>query len=992
MSNFCFDTESEYFNTTATDSFMIRLNGFEKSLPVCNSSNQEENVDFNTYPQNETIPSVTSSPSSQESYIDSSVTSSPSTQESDTEIDGNKVEVKWATGFIEPKDQKDIYNPVRMKAALTSHPSSGSSFLSESKQSYLLEKILTPALSAWSKSLSVIPVHGNLTIDAKQLYDGKSCGPGIDSGLPSVVVPKDHLMTGVKNTDVLIYLSVAFFDESVDEKINETNNRDDDQVDIVANIDNNITTLEGKDEGVEGNQSQHQGEEIVLFNFEPKPILEKQIEHENHLKTVKTSSLKGGMPVFGTTLKDLNGQSSNSGKIDNPKIESLFGNLDDDTYYDDTNAHDNGRPSISPSNPSSIIFMDLPTSIQTTNIPSVISTTVVPFSVHGNTSVGSNGMTSSKPTKDFLSLSPSSFVSYSPSLRGTNTTLQSINGTNSIHNSNNTNTIACATKNINLTTFSNQTPGNFSPCNFTSVEETEFSNMTNEPSISATASSSQPSNPHFSLDPSQAYSQVPTFKPSKIPTVKTTFIPTNIPASMQKKKSSISSTRIPSDMPTYVSTSMSTNTPSKFPTLKSNKKATRIDKLTSNPTFERTSKPTNNPTTMPTESVRPSCSGSYLASATYCSTDQWDRPIAGMLHFCITPDFFSEDKLQENIVTAMHELAHILGFNTQSMAHFREAATGIALTPRDENGDVEDVEIECTGAKESRGSAILPLPSEKIMQFQEVRGGERVAQIITPTVSQIVKNHFDCSDLDGAELESEIYHPVASSSSYKESDSAMGICISDHWSRRLFKADLMNPIISDVPHTSRISPLTLAFFLDSGWYKINVEQSLIANEWGRGAGCEFAQNKCITHNGQVTAKNSQFFCNSLLSTSSEESIEEIHGCTSDLKRKAVCSMSEFNSNLPLEHQYFSNDKNLGPRFGGSDVSLDYCPFFQGFSNGLCTDRENERFIKVNDMEKFGIKNSRCIVGRVDNVKTSLCLPIACVIEDQTLRVNVDGSW
>jgi Leishmanolysin len=56
-------------------------------------------------------------------------------------------------------------------------------------------------------------------------------------------------------------------------------------------------------------------------------------------------------------------------------------------------------------------------------------------------------------------------------------------------------------------------------------------------------------------------------------------------------------------------------------------------------------------------SKRPTCSGSYLAASAICSTDQYDRPSAGILHICIDEDFFNETSLRRNIITLRHELA-----------------------------------------------------------------------------------------------------------------------------------------------------------------------------------------------------------------------------------------------------------------------------------------------------------------------------------------------
>ena len=217
----------------------------------------------------------------------------------------------------------------------------------------------------------------------------------------------------------------------------------------------------------------------------------------------------------------------------------------------------------------------------------------------------------------------------------------------------------------------------------------------------------------------------------------------------------------------------------------------------------------------PTRHVEhPKCSPAYLASATHCSTDQFDRPTHGMIHFCVDPKtFFSSETddvrhLQLTRLTAMHELGHILGFNIQSLAHFREidgtprtpripAAGGTNITTSATEpwvvGDVADVKVECTGIlppgpgngnnrKKRRRRAILPLPSRSTLRFRTIRGGLRVADVVLPTVRTVVRNHFSCDTLDGAELEGEPYSverqqdpwllTTASSSPESETDAA----------------------------------------------------------------------------------------------------------------------------------------------------------------------------------------------------------------------------
>ena len=363
-----------------------------------------------------------------------------------------------------------------------------------------------------------------------------------------------------------------------------------------------------------------------------------------------------------------------------------------------------------------------------------------------------------------------------------------------------------------------------------------------------------------------------------------------------------------------------------------------------------------------------SCSGTYLASATYCSTDQFDRPIAGLLHLCIGKDFFKNESLKMNHLTIMHELGHILGFNSQSLAYFRDRETGTPLTDR-VDGDVPDVVVECTGIEEGRSNSTIPLPSEKILKLGESRG-LRVARIVTPTVRQVVRNRFSCQELEGAELESAAFHPLNGKTSPS--------CIGDHWERRLFKNDIMNPIIESSIPTTLLSPLTLAYFIDSGWYEVNSSHAYVADTWGRGAGCQFVNDTCINEHGR---SDTDFFCSKKL----EGQIYD--GCTSDMTSKAICGVTEYDVSLPNEFRYFNDRDN----FGGFDADLDYCPVYLGTNDGYCKNDPDEVAVKYR-LDSFGRLDSRCLLGKSDGQLTPLCVPIACSIDSKSLHVKVDGFW
>ena len=338
----------------------------------------------------------------------------------------------------------------------------------------------------------------------------------------------------------------------------------------------------------------------------------------------------------------------------------------------------------------------------------------------------------------------------------------------------------------------------------------------------------------------------------------------------------------------------------------------------------------------------PQCeSRDTIASASYCNTDQYDRPIAGSIHFCINlsegskNDFFHPSQKLTNIKATMHELAHVLGFNPQSLAHFRNQ-DGSPRTPRDENGDVPDIEIECTGrsvANQPTATAVVPLPDPSILRFRTTTNGLRIASVVTENVRMVTRNHFDCQEMDGADLENSIID--------SNSTSVEGLCIGSHWDRKVFKDDLMNPVIDPPSDASLlISPLTLAYFMDSGWYSINLDRVAPVSSWGRRKGCTFIDSSapCIINN-EVPPPYSSFFC-----SRSDTSL----GCSSDLTRKASCGITEYVTEAGVtsrDFQHFgvksySFDFNINTINevwdGGNDADLDYCPVFEAHQDSLCT--------------------------------------------------------
>lgn len=174
---------------------------------------------------------------------------------------------------------------------------------------------------------------------------------------------------------------------------------------------------------------------------------------------------------------------------------------------------------------------------------------------------------------------------------------------------------------------------------------------------------------------------------------------------------------------------------------------------------------TNHSNDFSASSTRPSLptcafATNILASAEFCNTDQYDRPSVGVLHLCISQDWFhSNDNVEYAAKTVVHEIGHVMGFNSVSMSYMRHPIDGSPRTPRDSRGNVPfstcTTSHSTTNRNENSTSQVssssfknistssttmIPLPSEDTLRFTTRRNGVRVAEIITETVAMIARS------------------------------------------------------------------------------------------------------------------------------------------------------------------------------------------------------------------------------------------------------------
>ena len=363
------------------------------------------------------------------------------------------------------------------------------------------------------------------------------------------------------------------------------------------------------------------------------------------------------------------------------------------------------------------------------------------------------------------------------------------------------------------------------------------------------------------------------------------------------------------------------------------------------------------------------CGPSTLAVAVACNFDQFDRPTAGAINFCLDQielDEYgsaSESVIDDNVDVAIHEAAHVLGMSSNSYRFFWDPDTGNVRTPR----PFQERDVVCVNGKEQT----LILPDPNTMKFFIANNGQRYASIVTPKVATVARNQFDCQELNGAQLENQ--------------PTGEGSCTGDHWDERLFYSEALSGVIS--PTTNVLSPLTLALLEDSGWYKANYTKSN-NSPWGLGAGCDFISGLCLIgggdgRDGELPSYSQGFFCNKASS----------RGCSPALSHKMACTMIDYslrggNYMPPEALQYFSKPEIGGPR------EADFCPVYGSVYSGLqaaeldCRITSNQDSIDVIYSEEYG-DNSMCFETTGSEGR---CYRAQCIYEDFNLKLNVDGTW
>jgi len=189
-----------------------------------------------------------------------------------------------------------------------------------------------------------------------------------------------------------------------------------------------------------------------------------------------------------------------------------------------------------------------------------------------------------------------------------------------------------------------------------------------------------------------------------------------------------------------------------------------------------------------------SCQGGSAASGGHCIVDpaQKNRPVAIAMNIC--PRLMEIGTQGTVIDTLVHEIMHGLVF-TRSLY---------------------DLYVDASGTPRGPGAV-----------FKTSLEGKNY--LVGPKVVSTVRDHFSCQTLEGAELENE----------------GGGGATGSHWESRIHASDVMRAT-ARVIERQAFTNLTMALMEDSGWYVPRYEAA-VAETWGRGKGCVFANGHCASH-------------------------------------------------------------------------------------------------------------------------------------------------
>eukprot|EP00825_Cyclidium_porcatum_P034289 TRINITY_DN360_c0_g1_i26.p1 TRINITY_DN360_c0_g1~~TRINITY_DN360_c0_g1_i26.p1 ORF type:complete len:607 (+),score=41.90 TRINITY_DN360_c0_g1_i26:937-2757(+) len=189
---------------------------------------------------------------------------------------------------------------------------------------------------------------------------------------------------------------------------------------------------------------------------------------------------------------------------------------------------------------------------------------------------------------------------------------------------------------------------------------------------------------------------------------------------------------------------------------------------------------------------------SYLAYASACVLDgTTSRPRFGRVNYnqyYMQSTNLSDAKVFiDNVAVAIHEITHVLGFSSGLIGNWIDPQTNKTYSP-------------------------TPIISSTIR-------GYSMNLINSSTVLSIAQAHYNCSSIQGMQLENQ------------GGSGSLG----SHWERAVLQDEYMTS--SQISTQAIYSNFTLALLKDTGWYSVNLSQA-DPIMWGKNKGCSFFESAC----------------------------------------------------------------------------------------------------------------------------------------------------
>ncbi|CCD17655.1 unnamed protein product [Trypanosoma congolense IL3000] len=237
----------------------------------------------------------------------------------------------------------------------------------------------------------------------------------------------------------------------------------------------------------------------------------------------------------------------------------------------------------------------------------------------------------------------------------------------------------------------------------------------------------------------------------------------------------------------------------------------------------------------------------------------------------------------------------------------------------------------------------------------KVHRGKNSTFVITPKVVEVARKYYACKNMDGMQLEDGGNDDVRDS----------------HWKRLFVKDDLMAAVVG----ASYYSALTLAFFHDTGFYRVKWAMAE-RMRWGNGTGCGLMNGKCMKNNITMFL---DMFCNESVST-------KLH-CTYERQAIGRCALNTYGAPLDPDKQYFTRSW-IG---GNQDNLMDYCPIVEPYKDSYCEDGRQQLL----PGSRVG-PNSRCVKGdrlvAFSREVGDVCAEVYCGRDAVSIRYSGDDSW